>query len=95
MKQPEFTKGKWYWDGDVCNYDPTEEAPWLMGENNRRILTGEINCYNPVDAKIIVQSPVMYQFLTELIDGFEDKTKLTIWERNLSRRAKEIIKSTE
>jgi len=37
----------------------------------------------------------MHQFITELIDGLEDKSKLSVWEHSLLHGAKKIIESTE
>ena len=55
MKELGITKGKWFWDGDPSNYNPEEEAPWLvagdMAENI--VIYGEIKIANKKDAELI------------------------------------------
>lgn len=46
----------WSWDGDVCNYNPDEEAPWLVDREGESVLTGEIKCNNPIDAAFICEA---------------------------------------
>jgi len=39
------TPGPWEWDGNVWDYNPEQEAPWLMSPAPRRpIIQGEVNC---------------------------------------------------
>lgn len=48
------TPGPWEWDADVCNYDPTQEAPWLVERTlGEAILSGQINCDNKANAAFI------------------------------------------
>ena len=37
------TQGKWEWDGKVWDYDRYIEAPWLVNEDNKQVLTGAIS----------------------------------------------------
>lgn len=50
------TPGPWKWDGDVCNYNPREEAPWIIAGqlDEIAVLTGEIRCAKKADADFIV-----------------------------------------
>jgi hypothetical protein len=47
------TPGPWKWDGDVCAYDSEQEAPWLLGNRDRRVLYGKIRCDNSWTAELI------------------------------------------
>lgn len=52
------TEGPWEWDGNVCNYDPENEAPWLVqapwhAKGRKRVLTGSIMCDRESDAAFI------------------------------------------
>lgn len=40
------TPGPWEWDGSVWDYNPEQEAPWLMAPApiRRPIIQGEVNC---------------------------------------------------
>ena len=65
-----FTPGPWVWDGNVCDYDKEQEAPWLVNESlsieeGYVILGGEITCDNEANAALIKESPAMYEALSE------------------------------
>ncbi len=54
--QAQHSKLPWKWDGDVCDYDPEQEAPWLVGALGESILTGEIHCERTTDRDFIVRA---------------------------------------
>jgi hypothetical protein len=60
------TPGPWQWDGNVCEYDPENEAPWLVsdayavgGETSLSgvVLKGTINCQTEANARLIAAAP--------------------------------------
>ncbi len=52
------TPAPWNWDGNVCDYDATNEAPWLVHlDKYPPILGGQIKCVNPDDARLIAAAP--------------------------------------
>jgi hypothetical protein len=63
----------WEWDGPVWNYDPENEAPWIVGQpNGKSILTGEIKCASKEDAEYLVQAA---NLLPEFVVALEDMVK--------------------
>jgi len=58
-----YTPGPWRWDGNVCNYNPEEEAPWIVAGKNDEIavLTGGISCANEADARLIAAAPEQHE----------------------------------
>ncbi len=73
------TPGPWKWDSNPCDYDPKEEAPWIINQNGDPILRGEIKCDLQADAdyitavnpaavlELIEQHKQMKQALNDLI----------------------------
>ena len=61
------TEGDWRWDGNPSDYDPQEEAPWLITKEGGQIITGEIKIKNSIDASIISASKDMYEAIKEMI----------------------------
>lgn len=53
----QHTPGPWQWDGNVCDYDPEQEAPWIVDVELSRVLTGTIKCKNPADARLLAAAP--------------------------------------
>jgi len=55
MKELGITKGEWVWDGDPSNYNPEEEAPWLVAGDRFEniVICGEIKIANKKDAELI------------------------------------------
>jgi hypothetical protein len=57
------TPGPWQWDGNVCDYDESNESPWLVTDayatgiykhlRGGVILKGGIKCLNEADAAYI------------------------------------------
>ena len=48
------TPGPWAWDGNVCDYDKENEAPWLVSsEGHPPVLGGTITCTRHNDASYI------------------------------------------
>ena len=55
MKELGITRGEWFWDGDPSNYNPEEEAPWLVAGDRAEniVIYGEIRIANKKDAELI------------------------------------------
>lgn len=72
----------------ICRIEPMYDMATINAKTDKFChIEAEAN------AKLIAQSPTMYQFLTEYIDAMKDKTKLTIHEKALLISAEEIINS--
>jgi len=52
------TPGPWNWDDTVWDYDPAEQAPWLVAGADQAavVLGGEIKC-NEANARLIAAAP--------------------------------------
>lgn len=71
------TPGPWRWDGNVCDYDPENEAPWLVTEmHSAVVLGGSINCGNEANARLIAAAPdlldALQAFATEIVPNNTD-----------------------
>ena len=62
----------WRWDGDVWDYDPDQEAPWLF-QDGQPILTGEIKCASKIDAEYIVKACNLFPELVKMVDKLASK----------------------
>ena len=73
MSETKFTPGPWEWDGNVWDYNPVFEAPWLEGGDGRIILKGAITCSSEANAHLIAAAPELYEacetMLFELVVG--------------------------
>ena len=56
-QEPTHTPGPWMWDDDVCDYDPEQQAPWLVDGDLSPVLTGQIKCASYADARLIAAAP--------------------------------------
>ena len=66
MSDPKWTPGPWKWDDTVWDYDPEEQAPWLVTErDDARVLWGEVKCSEP-NAHLIASAPDLYEALEEM-----------------------------
>ena len=71
------TPGPWNWDGNVCDYDATQEAPWLVhADNYPPILGGQIKCVNEADARLIAAAPDLLAACQSVIASFEAFTTI-------------------
>ena len=63
----QHTPGPWHWDGNPCNYDKEQEAPWLVDANNSfpPILGGTITCQSDANARLIAAAPELLKALNE------------------------------
>lgn len=62
-----FTPGPWHWDGNPCDYDPDQEAPWLVGPGRQTVITGEIQIRNEHDRNALEAVPDMLAALQEVL----------------------------
>ena len=64
------TPGPWVWDSTVWDYDPKEDAPWLVTEaSGDRILHGEIQCPSEANAHLIAAAPYLLAALLMIKDA--------------------------
>lgn len=71
MIENKFTPGPWAWDDAVWDYDPKEQAPWLVTTNGgSTVMKGEINC-GFWDAHLIAAAPDLYNALALILDDPE------------------------
>lgn len=73
MNEIKHTPGPWHWDDTVWDYDPEQQAPWLVDGRGDWILCGDIKCNEP-NARLIAAAPDMADVL-ELIASYDDATK--------------------
>lgn len=68
MSAAKHTPGPWEWDGNPCDYNPNEEAPWIIAGplGEVAVLHGEIHCTHPGDARLIVLAPELLEFAKEV-----------------------------
>lgn len=43
------------------------------------------------NALLVAEAPAMFDLLTEIVDGLEDKGKLSVWELSLKTTAQQIL----
>jgi len=70
MNEIKHTPGPWHWYDTVWNYDPEQQSPWLVDENDDWVMRGGIKC-NEANARLIEASPDMAMAL-ELIAADAD-----------------------
>lgn len=70
------TPGPWFWDDKVWDYDPEQQAPWLINSNDDRILSGQITCLNEADARLIAAAPDLLKALEGTIDWLDDGNRI-------------------
>lgn len=61
----QHTPGPWKWDGNPCEYDEQNEAPWLVDDqdNYPPVLGGAIKCANTANARLIAAAPDLLEAL--------------------------------
>ena len=62
------TPGPWNWDSSVWDYDPENDAPWLIDAEAKRVLWGGIKCDSEADAHLIAAAPDLLAVLREALD---------------------------
>lgn len=72
------TPGPWGWDGPVWNYDPEEEAPWLVQEGDGlTVITGELMCSEENAEFVALANPAtILALLTERAELKRDAERL-------------------
>lgn len=81
------TPGPWEWDDnwdDLADYSRKakveffhEHAPWVVSTGGGVVLTGEIICKNPLDAKLIAAAPDLLEALKEMYEHFKDTPSMS------------------
>jgi len=93
--EAKFTQGIWVttkgWNNAESHIDCNDKTIIICRAFKAGISPEEAEA----NAKLLVQSPAMYEFLTTFIDMLKDKKKLTIWEKAILHSAKEIIEPIE
>jgi hypothetical protein len=79
MNESKFTPGPWHWDDTVWNYDPAQQAPWLVDGNDERILSGEIHC-NEANARLIAAAPELLESLKRMTDMWNSICDVMGWD---------------
>jgi hypothetical protein len=70
MNEIKHTPGPWHWDDTVWDYDPEQQSPWLVDENDDWVLCGEIKC-NEANARLIAAAPELLESLMAVIGKLE------------------------
>jgi hypothetical protein len=65
----QHTPGPWHWEGNPCNYDKEQEAPWLVDANYSfpPILGGTITCQSDANARLIAAAPELLSALNAML----------------------------
>jgi len=76
MSEAKFTPGPWKWDDTVWNYDPEQQSPWLVDENDDWVLRGGIKC-NEANARLIAAAPELLEACKAFADYISGPTSWT------------------
>lgn len=77
----QHTPGPWQWDGNPCDYDKDNEAPWLVTDayavgvakslREGVVLKGQIECLNVANARLIAAAPDLLASMREVLAYFD------------------------
>jgi hypothetical protein len=73
--------GPWNWDGEVWDYDPENEAPWLVDAADKRVLWGGIKCDSAANARLIAAcNPETMRALLAELDRLRSASRQEGWQ---------------
>ena len=73
-----YTPGPWEWDDCVWDYDPEEQAPWLVQKCTQRpVLLGEVYC-EKANAHLIAAAPELYEALDGLLSELDSTPEIDL-----------------
>jgi hypothetical protein len=73
----QHTPGPWEWDTNPVEYDPEQEAPWLVTCEHAKIpdapiLQGQIKCSSEANARLIAAAPELLSAAQQALDECAD-----------------------
>jgi hypothetical protein len=84
----QHTPGPWQWDGNVCDYDESNEAPWLVTDayavgiekelSKGVVLRGGIKCRSEADARLIAAAPDLLEVARHALEQTDPHSVLGV-----------------